>query len=1040
MLMSSFYVCLFGFVQVKRDGVVLAGFESEKALALLGYLAVQRRPVARRHLAGLLWGEKTEARALSNLRRVLHNLTRLLPGCLNVTRHTIEFLPSEHCRTDTGQFEALSATGRPDDLAEAIRLYRADFMEGMSLPGCPEFELWLVGEREFWRQRVIQSLQTLIDYHRRRGDDEQGIRFASRLIALAPWREEGHRQLMRFLARSGQRAAALAQYETCRRILQEELGVSPSPETRALYKRIRDAPAPRYNLPLEPTPFVGREAELAEIAHALADAECRLLTLVGLGGVGKTRLAVQAARAEIHTFLHGVFFVPLAALEGPHLLAEAIARALDLHLHGRQPASAQLLNYLRGRELLLVLDNFEHLLTPSRASQSLSLVLKILQNAPGVKMMVTSRQRLNLRWEWLIEIEGLPYPDRQAPVGAAHSAVTLFLQSARRASRRSLEGEMDEIVRLCRLLEGLPQGIELAAAWTGAYSCAEIAHRIECSLDALPSTAHDRPPRHRSLRAVCDHSWALLSPEERSAFRRLALFAGSFDFDAASAVTGARRATLSALVEKSLLRETPAGRYLLHAVLRRYAEEHLNRFPQEAEAARERFCAHYAAFLHRQGEVLQGPHQKSALQAIETEIENLRRAWAWAVEHRDTQALRRSAHSLYLFYEIRGRYQEGASLFGAAVEAFEVHPSAEDEPLLAHLLAHWGWFLHRVGEGEAARKALARSLALFRQLDDREHIPLVLVHLGDVARVQGEYQQAESLLRKGLRLYRRLGDTAGIARALNTLGIVASIRGEHAVARACFEESLALHRELGAPFGIALALNNLGIVLDEGGEPDAAQALYLECLSLRRDLGDHYGVAAALGNLGVIADSQGHLDEARRYYERCLEIAREFNYRAMIAGSLNNLGALDCKEGDYAAAERRFRESLELSAEASDLRRMALTLNRLGKAQTEAGRLSQAGESLRRAVRLARQVDALPVLLEGLLSIASLMVRDGRPDQAWVLLSFVAQHPACTRDLRPDVERLRVEIQGLSPATEDRLLSLETALEIAFAPRRSEAL
>ena len=1028
-----FYVRLFGFVQVERDGVPVGGFESEKALALLGYLALQCRPVARRHLAGLLWGEKSETRALSNLRRVLHNLTRLLPGCLEVTRHTVEFLPSEHCRTDVGQFEALTATGRPADLAEAIRLYRADLMEGMSLPGCPEFELWLVGEREFWRQRVIQSLQTLIDYHRRRGDDEQGILFASRLLALAPWREEGHRQLMRFLARSGRHAAALAQYETCRRILQKELGVPPSPETRALYERIRDAPAPRHNLPLEPTPFVGRTAELAEIARSLADDDCRLLPLIGPGGVGKTRLALQAARAEIHTFLHGVFFVSLAALEEPRLLAATIAKAIGLPLHGREPAAVQLLDYLRDKELLLVLDNFEHLLTPSRASQSLPLVVGILQQSPGVKMMVTSRQRLNLRWEWPIEVEGLPYPDCQAPAEVAHSAVTLFVQSARRAHRRSLEGEMDKVAHLCRLLEGLPLGIELAAAWTGEYTCAEIARQIERSLEAPSAAAYDYPPRHRSLRAVCDHSWALLSSEEQCAFRRLALFAGSFDLDAALAVTGARRATLSALVEKSLLRQTHVGRYLLHAVLRRYAEEHLNRSPREAEAARERFCAHYADFLHQQEAVLQGPHQKGALQAIEAEIEHLRRAWAWATERKDIRTLQMSAYSLYLFYEMRGRYQEGAALFGAAVEAFEAHPSADDEPLLGCLLAHWGWFLHRVGEGEAARETLERSLALFRRLDDREYVPFVLVHLGDAARVRGEYEQAESFLRQGLRLYRRLGDTAGIARALNTLGIVASIRGEHATARACFEESLALHRELGAPFGVALALNNLGIALDEGGDPDAAQTLYLECLDIRRDLGDRYGMAAVLGNLGVIADSQGRLEEARRYYEGCLEIAREFNYRPMVAGALNNLGALDCKEGNYTAAERRFQESLELSAESGDLRRMALTLNRLGRVQIEAGHLSSARASLRRALRLAHQVQAAPVLLEGLLGVASLLVRDGRAEQAAALVVFVAQHPACTRDLLPDVERLRREIHAFSLTAGNCPPSLEAALEIAGA-------
>ncbi len=1020
-----FYVRLFGFVQVEHDGVRLDGFESEKALALLGYLALQRRPVARRYLAGLLWGEKSESRALSNLRRVLHNLSHLLPGCLMVTRHSAEFRVSNHCQTDVEQFESLMADGNPANLAEAIRLYRADLMEGLSFPNCPEFEIWLIGEREFWRQRVIQSLQALIEYHRQRGNNEQGILFASRLLAIAPWREEGHRQLMRFLARSGRRAAALAQYETCRRILRKDLGVPPSPETQALYERIRNAPTPRHNLPLEPTPFVGRAAELAEITRSLADDSCRLLTLVGQGGVGKTRLALQAARTEVHAFLNGVFFISLVALEEPRLLAATIAEAIGLHLHGRTSAIAQLLNYLRDKEMLLVLDNFEHLLIPSRAAQAVELVLEILQQSPEVKMMITSRQRLNLRWEWVLEVRGLSYPDERGSSESDYGAVNLFLQSARRAHRRSLEGEMADVVHLCRLLEGLPLGIELAAAWTGEYSCAEIAQRIEHSLDAPIATAYDYPSRHRSLRAVCDHSWSLLNAKERRALRRLAPFVGSFDREAALAVTEAHPATLAALVEKSLLRRMHTGRYLLHAVLRRYAEEQLNRIPQEARRTRARFRAYYADLLHRQEVVLQGPHQKSALQAIETEIEHLRRAWSWSVERRDVHALRKSVYSLYLFYEMRGRYQEGCDLFGEAVKAFE----DGNELLRGQLLAHWGWFLHRTGKGALAREVLSQSLDIVQRLDDQEYLPFVLVHLGDVARVRGEYKQAESFLQQGLSFYRSLGDKVGIARALNTLGIVASIRGEHAKARVYFEESLTLHRELGDPFGIALSLNNLGIALDEGGDLDAAQALYLECLNIRRDLDDHYGMAAVLGNLGIIADSRGHLDEARRYYERCLKIAREFNYRSMIAGLLNNLGGLDCKSGDYAIAERRFRESLDLAAESGDLRRMALTLNRWGKVQIEAGHTSSAWETLRRALRIAHQVQATPVLLEGLLHIATLLVRDGQLDTASALLAFVTQHPAGTRDLYPDVERLRLALPD-APLIQTPL-SLEAALEIA---------
>jgi predicted ATPase len=1015
--MTAYYVRLFGPVQVECDGEAVRGFESEKAQALLGYLAVQQRPVSRRHLAALFWGNKPEQRALGNLRRVLHNLTQIMPNCLDVTRQSVTFRLSEDYQTDAARFERLMVSDDPSDLAEAVGLYRADFMEGMSLSDCPEFDIWLVGEQEVWRQRVIQCLRALIVHHRQRGEYELGIRFATRLLALAPWWEEGHRQMMLMLAHSGQRAAALAQFERCRRILQQELGVAPSQETMALYERIRNTPAPRHNLPLEATPFVGRQEELAEIAQYLANSDCRLITIVGPGGVGKPRLALKAARDRIHSFLHGVFVVPLATLERPSLLPMAMANALGVPLKGRELPRQQLLNYLQGKELLLVLDNLEHLLRPEHVSETTSLVVAILRAASGVKLMVTSRQRLNLRWEWLLEIGGLDYPSGEAVADTSHSAVELFLQSALRVNRRfAPEGEMDAIVRICHLLEGLPLGIELAAAWVKGYSCREIAHQIAHNLDSLHPVAQDYSVRHKSLRAVCDHSWELLSPQEQHAFRRLAIFPGSFDPNAAVYIVQVGRSTLTSLVEKSLLQEDAGGRCQLHAVLKRYAAEQLRPFPQEATATKARFSTYYADFLHHLEADLQSGHQKSALQAIETEIENLRSAWNWAVAQKDTGALRKSTGSLYHFFEMRGWYQEGEATFGAAVHTLQMEtqelPSAQEEHLLGYLLACWGWFQHRVGDDLSAIRTLSQSIDVFRSLGDEERLAFALANLADAARTSGDLEQAARWLDESLTLYRRLEHPFGMARVLNVLGIVASIEGEHAAARERFEESLRLHREIGDPFGMALALNNLGIVLDESGELEAARNLYLECLKIREELGDTYGMAAVLGNLGIIADSQGKLKEAQDYFEHCLRIAREFNYRSMIAGLLNNLGALDIKRGAYTMAERRFQESLEISSGIGDRRRMALTLNRLGRAQLEGDRLAQAEASFQQALRLARDVQAMPVLLESLIGLAAILLREGEAERALAWLIWVQRHPAGTRDTVQNVTQLKEEVES----------------------------
>ncbi|MCZ7570278.1 MAG: NB-ARC domain-containing protein [Ardenticatenaceae bacterium] len=401
---AIFHLRLFGAVQVEREGKPVRGFKSRKALAVLSYLALQARPVSRSHLADLFWGEKTEARGRANLSWVLHRLATLLPGCLQVDRHSVQFRPGPRFWLDTVAFVDLVAQGEPAALAAAAELYRGEFLAGLELEGCPEFETWLVVQRESWHQRATRVLQELIAYHTGRGEYRAGLRWAMRLLALDPWREEAHRQVMWLLARTGQRGAALAQYESCRRVLAEEFGAEPSQETQALYERILVAPVRRHNLPLQPTSFVGREAELEALARRLADPGCRLVTIVGPGGIGKTRLAIQAAAQHFDAFLHGVTFVPLTPVSSPEHVIPAVAAALGCSFYGREEPKVQLLKYLGAKELLLVLDNFEHL------REGTDLIVDLLEGAPEVKLLVTSRERLNLRAEWLFAIEGLAYP------------------------------------------------------------------------------------------------------------------------------------------------------------------------------------------------------------------------------------------------------------------------------------------------------------------------------------------------------------------------------------------------------------------------------------------------------------------------------------------------------------------------------------------------------------------------------------------------------------------------------------------------------
>jgi len=353
-----------GSVQIERNGKPVRGFRSRKALALLGYLAAQEQPVSREHLADLFWEDQPGNRARANLSWVMNRLAPALPGCLQADRHTVQFCRTDACWVDIDVFKTLETRGDAVALADAVELYRGEFLEGLYLQGCAEFEIWLVGERERWRERVTRALEKLVTHHNQRGEREQGLRLARRLLALEPWREETHRQVMQLLAHSGQRSAALTQYETCRRVLVEELRVEPMPETIALYERIRATATPRHNLPSQPTPFVGQKDTLAEMVARLNNPDCRLLTVTGPGGIGKTRLALQAAAAVVETFLEGVYFVPLVGVSSAALIVPAMADALGFSFSGAQDPRLQLLNYLRRKEMLLILDSFEHLLPP----------------------------------------------------------------------------------------------------------------------------------------------------------------------------------------------------------------------------------------------------------------------------------------------------------------------------------------------------------------------------------------------------------------------------------------------------------------------------------------------------------------------------------------------------------------------------------------------------------------------------------------------------------------------------------------------------
>ncbi len=488
-----------GELQVLKDGVPVQAFESDKVRALLAYLAVEAAQAHRRGtLLGLLWPDYPEEAARHNLRQALYNLRLGLgdhtarPPYLLITRESIQFNRASDYSLDLDEFnahysawkknlgrEGVTPSALVAPLEAMVQLYRGEFLQQFYLEDSEAFEDWLLVQREAVHRRVMKALTTLANEYEHRADFSTARRYARRQLELDPWREEAHRQVMRLLALEGQRSAALAQYEHCRRVLAEELGVEPSPQTRDLYEQIRSGTlkprverptqvpaAPLHNLPVSLTPFIGREQELAELGRLMAEPACRCLTLVGPGGIGKTRLALQAADQQRHEFAQGIAFIPLASVDSVEAVIPAIAGAINLAFYGPIDPKVQLLNYLREKQLLLVVDNVEHLLVEGAHPDTIAeLLIEILQGAAAIKLLVTSREALNLQGEWFFEVQGLAFPGTEQADGFdEYSAVALFVQRARRA-RPGFELNAEdkaEVVRLCRLVEGMPLAIELA--------------------------------------------------------------------------------------------------------------------------------------------------------------------------------------------------------------------------------------------------------------------------------------------------------------------------------------------------------------------------------------------------------------------------------------------------------------------------------------------------------------------------------------------------------------------------------------------------
>ena len=751
------------------------------------------------------------------------------------------------------------------------------------------------------------------------------------------------------------------------------------------------------SLPVPLTPLVGREHELHAIVQQLQNPTCRLLNLTGPGGVGKTRLALEVAHQLQESFEDGVCLASLAGTSSPEFIIPALADSLGYAFSGTTELKTQIFNFLKEKHILLVLDNLEHLLN------GIELLDELLSRAPNVKLLTTSREQLNLQSEWVFEIQGLPVSSHiEWETLNTNSAAALFLQRVKQTKRDFTPSadDLQAIARICQLVEGLPLGLELAATWANTLSCREIAEEIEHSLDFLMTSKRDIPERHRSLHAVFDYSWNLLSEEEQNTLRQLSVFQGGFTREAAEQVTGTTLFLLSSLQGKSLLHRNPAhtNHYRQHELVRQYATQRLHEDLQNEYSVRDRHAGYYLALWAEGEHQLHRSQQSEVLRQLTDEIDNFRAAWDWAAAHGQFEILGRCLRALLDIYDLHGWYTEGIERTGSIILLLQ---SEEMKPRFANVLgftsAVQGWFLFRRGRLHEAQEAFAHALRILIPLQNPIVLADVLSMFGPVLASLGENEKALDYVGQGLDAARASGDTWRVAYAFMMQGGILAGSGRNEEAYESSQEALAYFRTLGDIRLIVVTLNTLGFVAMQLARYAKARQFLQESLSLASPAEDPWSAGTAYGNLGIIELAQGNPGEAQALLQRSVSL-------------FVNLGMM----GD-----------------------VALYRTYLGDTFAALDEKQEAEGHWLDSVRIAREAQALPTILANRIRLARLRAEQGDPLTAYEWAIWVVGHPSAWKETKERAERLRAELE--TQLTQEQIdMARSLVASMALDPSREE--
>jgi DNA-binding SARP family transcriptional activator/predicted ATPase/tetratricopeptide (TPR) repeat protein len=996
---------LLGAPNVELDGQP-ADISRRKAIALMAYLAVEGQPHTRDELATLFWPDYESSQSYAYLRRALWEINNALgKGWLETDRDQVEIGGAGELWLDVAAFETALAGGRAEQgpagelerLAAAVSLYKGDFMAGFSLADAPQFDMWQRFTSERLRRQYAQALERLVAGLEGQGELEPAIEYAGHWLALDPLHEPAHRALMRLYAAAGQRAAAIRQYEAAAAILDDELGLAPEAETTALHDQIAQGqwparetsePAARparrrkiVRLPHQPTPFVGRREEMEAIVNLIAEPSCHLLSLVGPGGSGKSRLAIRVAEQLVEqkqpAVADGAYFVGLAPLVSSDSIGPAIGKSLggDFYQDGQEPRR-QMIDYLRHKHLLLILDNFEHLLD----DEAFSLLGDLMAELGELKLLVTSRVRLNIRGEQLFPVAGMKAPAQRKVLGRSngesaldpaeaqtYSALRLFVQSARhvRPDFQLTAQNLPAVVSICQTVQGMPLAIELAAGWIELLSPAEIAAEIARGLDFLATELQDVPDRQRSIRAVFESSWKLLNTREREIMARLSVFRGGFDRRAAEWVSGATLRNLLSLASKSWLQQEGGGRFQIHELLRQYASEKLAgeklaAGPAEWEQANDRHATYYAELLAEAGREMGGPDQLAAIKQLAAEFDNISVAWRWHVEQgRFRLLIQEMLPALFRFSVIRSTGEELLSLVRLASAALRPDKDGPPEDEASAILLTYEVRARLLITYWDSYEDLLLQAWSYVQEQGIDRYADWLVWLADAYAWQVDRDEGGRLLARLADEAQRAGDAWGEALAKLSLADIISMDGHYVQALRAARQAQQIFQALGDIGMRAFALRRVGGTLWKMGDYDQAEQVLLAGRELFRATADQGGEAEIIQELHEMNLMAGRFERAFDYFAERRAIAWALDQRQMVHESLHWESIQAARFGDPEHARALRVEGLALARALGDPLRVAWGLWEMGELLRLEGDLVGARQKYSDALEHFKQTEHL---------------------------------------------------------------------------------